>query len=553
MLVNERKKIALFGGSFDPVTDAHADIVKELSQRFSEVVLMPAAVSPFKAGEKAPLDGNARVAMLKLAVRGMKNVTVSRYELKRAGISYTADTLRYLHKEYSDCDIYTVIGSEELPRLNKWKDKETLKKSTVFYVVERNGFPAAKQAEKAEKCGWKVRIAPFTAGSASSSAVKLACSFGAEVLPTPSAVAKYIKKNALYEDYRYITDRYEEFGLKKERIEHIRGVAETAIVLAKRYGVSVNKAVVAALLHDIGKETGAEWFSARGIKLPVGVSSLPVAVRHAEYGAVIARECFGLEDLEILDAIRLHTTGDTGMSALSEVVFLADYTEDGRNTDVAEKTRLAARKSLKKGMETALFYTIEHLKEVGGEICPRTECAYNYYVGKAPHIAAPISAPNISKTEADDSQTSTIAEDPEFEPSWIAESEASARRAAAPERYRLSQSEAKDLAEEIGEYLCEKKGFDVIVIDVSKRTVVTDYFVVASASSTTQVRALVDYVDEKLSKGKGLEPLHRDCNSSQWYAVDYGSVILHVFLKSTREIYSLERLWGDGTNIEQIV
>mgnify|MGYP000627791972 CR=1 FL=1 len=104
------------------------------------------------------------------------------------------------------------------------------------------------------------------------------------------------------------------------------------------------------------------------------------------------------------------------------------------------------------------------------------------------------------------------------------------------------------LAEAVARFLDEKKGRDISIIDISGRSIIADYFVIASATSTTQVRALADYVDEKLSKEFGLEPLHRD-SDKKWIAVDYGSVIVHIFYEEMREFYQLERLWSDGSNI----
>ena len=104
------------------------------------------------------------------------------------------------------------------------------------------------------------------------------------------------------------------------------------------------------------------------------------------------------------------------------------------------------------------------------------------------------------------------------------------------------------LAEAVARFLDEKKGSDISIIDISGRSIIADYFVIASATSTTQVRALADYVDEKLSKEFGLEPLHRD-SDKKWIAVDYGSVIVHIYYEEMREFYQLERLWSDGSNI----
>ena len=110
---------------------------------------------------------------------------------------------------------------------------------------------------------------------------------------------------------------------------------------------------------------------------------------------------------------------------------------------------------------------------------------------------------------------------------------------------------SNELAEKIVTLIDEKKGKEIIIIDLKGKTLVADYFVLASAKSTVAVRALADYVDEKLSKDYGIEPRGRDIDP-KWAAVDYGCVIVHIFHEETREFYKLERLWDDGDNIKRI-
>ncbi|MBQ7227862.1 MAG: ribosome silencing factor [Clostridia bacterium] len=116
---------------------------------------------------------------------------------------------------------------------------------------------------------------------------------------------------------------------------------------------------------------------------------------------------------------------------------------------------------------------------------------------------------------------------------------------------KATKQDAYQLAKKIAGVLDEKKGKDIVIIDLSEKSIIADYFVIASGRSTTAVKSLTDNVDEKLSK-EGIEPLRRDgFSEAKWIAVDYGSVILHVFHEETREYYHLERLWADGANFEK--
>ena len=116
---------------------------------------------------------------------------------------------------------------------------------------------------------------------------------------------------------------------------------------------------------------------------------------------------------------------------------------------------------------------------------------------------------------------------------------------------KATKSDAYALARKIAAVLDEKKASDIVIIDLSEKSIIADYFVIASGRSTTAVKSLTDNVDEKLSK-EDIEPLRRDgFSEAKWIAVDYGSVILHVFHEETREYYRLERLWIDGGNCEK--
>lgn len=90
-----------------------------------------------------------------------------------------------------------------------------------------------------------------------------------------------------------------------------------------------------------------------------------------------------------------------------------------------------------------------------------------------------------------------------------------------------------------------KKGEDIEVIGITDLTVLTDYFVIATATSSTQIKAMADEVEYKLDEF-GVEPHHIEGRNTNWVCLDYNSVVIHIFHKQQREFYSLERLWEDG-------
>lgn len=97
--------------------------------------------------------------------------------------------------------------------------------------------------------------------------------------------------------------------------------------------------------------------------------------------------------------------------------------------------------------------------------------------------------------------------------------------------------------------LDEKKAKDITIVNIEGLTIIADKFVICSARSNTQVKALVDIVDEGMSK-EGYEPLRVEGKQEgRWAVLDYGDVIVHIFYEETRKLYSLEQLWSDGTNV----
>ncbi len=99
------------------------------------------------------------------------------------------------------------------------------------------------------------------------------------------------------------------------------------------------------------------------------------------------------------------------------------------------------------------------------------------------------------------------------------------------------------LAAEIAEILDNKKARDVKVVKVGDKTVIADYFVLANGNSSTHVRSLAGEVEYKLGLG-GLDPVHADGrDGNSWVALDYSSVIVHVFDREAREFYNLDKLY----------
>jgi ribosome-associated protein len=108
---------------------------------------------------------------------------------------------------------------------------------------------------------------------------------------------------------------------------------------------------------------------------------------------------------------------------------------------------------------------------------------------------------------------------------------------------------SKDKALLIAASIDDKKGEDIIVLDVSKLSIITDFFVISTGYSSPQIKAIADHIVEVLSKN-GVRPAFIEgLQGASWVAIDYGDVIVHIFDEEKRNYYELEKLWFDAPQI----
>lgn len=108
---------------------------------------------------------------------------------------------------------------------------------------------------------------------------------------------------------------------------------------------------------------------------------------------------------------------------------------------------------------------------------------------------------------------------------------------------------SKELSRKIGEFLLEKKASDVMSIDIEEKSIVADYYVLATAKSSPHVKALSEYLEEEMDK-YGVSAVRREgTREGRWAVIDFGDVVVHIFNDETRLFYNLEKLWDDGGNV----
>jgi ribosome-associated protein len=110
---------------------------------------------------------------------------------------------------------------------------------------------------------------------------------------------------------------------------------------------------------------------------------------------------------------------------------------------------------------------------------------------------------------------------------------------------------ARPLAETAASAAADKQGAEIVIFDVGQVLAITDLFVITSGHNVRQVRAIVDEIEKKVKQGGGPGPLRIEgLDDARWVLMDYGDVVVHVFLDEVRRYYDLERLWADAPRLD---
>ncbi len=187
-------------------------------------------------------------------------------------------------------------------------------------------------------------------------------------------------------DYNTLYEKVKDHFLlynKEERFNHTLGVIKMALYLNKIHNLNLNeeKIKISALVHDYSKVYSTEILKKYILKeysSDLELLNFP-EIFHALIGDVIVKQELDIIDLEILDAVKYHTTGKANMSSLTKLIYLSDYIEEGRKFNQASVIRELAYKSIDKAIFEMTKNTIEYLESKGFAVYSKTYETYNYY------------------------------------------------------------------------------------------------------------------------------------------------------------------------------
>ncbi len=367
--------IGIFGGAFDPPHKEHVRIATEVKKEFSlqEVVFLPSGNSPHKSLQ-TPFS--LRLKMLEAALDGA--FPIDQTENDYPGRAYSYKILPLLKQKYGD--IAFLIGGDSLLAFDKWCHPEEILKICPILVIPRGDDDISELSRAAEgymrRWGGDIRISRTVRGEdVSSTAIRAKCALGMPLDDVSEPVKAIIEQNGLYRTYDAYVQKVKGM-LREKRWRHTCGVVLAGLKINERVGLPFEKVFLGCLLHDCMK-----YMDRVNPGVPADV--VGTKVLHAFNGAEEARLAFGITDPEIIDAIRYHTTGRAGMTALDKLVYTADMVEElTRDFEGVEALRAAAYRDLDDGFVRCFKVCYDSLIERQIPIYYLTLDCFNQYCKK---------------------------------------------------------------------------------------------------------------------------------------------------------------------------
>lgn len=402
-------KIGILGGTFNPIHKGHLFVAKEAKHLLGldRVLIMPAGDPPHK-DEITTISRNQRFELVRETLRNESELEFFPYEFSHDGQGFSYIILGELKKIFPDDDLYFLIGEDSLLSFETWVKPEVISRYVKFACIPRNDGGGMSVSDlqgiaKIYKKKYKTDFIILCTDTVDCSSTDIrrilyarkSLQDSEEKLKSvlPEETYSYILTHRLYEAFPITEDgaafnftaAYEKLQkkLSPHRYRHSLGVEDTCAALAAAWNYPVYPARVAGILHDCAKSLSDTKYFKVCEKNDIFVSSaerMAPYLLHAKIGALYARKKYGVIDEEILEAIRVHTTGKPNMGLLDKILFIADYIEPGRDkAQDLESIRELAYRDLDLCCEVILKNTLDYLRGSGAEVDQTTSDTYNYF------------------------------------------------------------------------------------------------------------------------------------------------------------------------------
>lgn len=377
------ERIGIYGGTFNPPHIGHILAASQAIEtlKLDRLLLIPDRIAPHKELPGNSATPEQRLEMLRIAAAEQERMIPSRIELDREGPSYTVETVRQLHRNYPQAELYLLMGADMFLSFDRWREPEQIARYVTITVAyrgdkgEREEIEAQKQ--RLLERDYRVILLENPVHSISSTQLRRLLAFHCAGEYLPCGVEDYIQENGLYDtkaDWKQLPmEQLEQVVvslLKPSRVAHVLGCRDTAVELAKRWGADVTDAARAGILHDVTKALDGPLqltlCAAYGKILDDFSRQYPKTL-HALTGSLVAERIFG-ENPRVVSAIAHHTTGKADMNLLETIIYVADYMEPNRDFPGVERLRELAYQDIYGALKLGLEMTLEHLKRQGSEV-----------------------------------------------------------------------------------------------------------------------------------------------------------------------------------------
>jgi len=356
-----RQRIGVFGGTFDPIHRAHLDVARAAREfaKLDRVLFVVSARPPHKRDDTVATPED-RYAMVEAAVMDEPQFEASDIELHREGPSYTLETLKELHAENPEADLYLIIGGDSFAEFPGWRAPREILDHAHLLVIPRpgDGKPPPDWMKG------KYDFLPFEPVDVSSTEIRERLASG-ESRPEelPERVARLIEAHCVYNGAaRFSAPRADEFvALIRSRLpdktyRHSISVARTMLEAHEKAGIEAEQAITAGLLHDMCKAMKPDDLRRKAKHYNLTEYLDQPNLLHGPVAAEECRHDLGIDDPDVIDAIRWHTTGRANWCRVGETLFYADFSEPRRPQPQAVEAR---RICVEQGFEAALRYVVE--------------------------------------------------------------------------------------------------------------------------------------------------------------------------------------------------
>ncbi|MBR0136696.1 MAG: nicotinate-nucleotide adenylyltransferase [Clostridia bacterium] len=380
MLYNKRMKIGIYGGTFDPIHLGHIEIAKAVRDELGlDRVLFVIAADPPHKHDPTRTPAAVRFDMAKNTLRRIKGLFASDIEIKRGGVSYTAETLADYKKRHPKDELFFIMGADMLASFHTWYHPELILKNAVVAAVQRTGQSADLEQlseEIVEKFGGRIVVSNACGPEISSTEIRNRMLDAKPINDLINYETElFIYENRLYmpESLRAVSDKLA-CTLDPSRMRHSLLTVREAILLADHYGLDTEKARLCALVHDCGKLRGEALEAAMKAHdfVPTPEEEESPYLIHARLGAIIAETEYGVSDPEILTAIERHTLAGKEMTPFDEVIFLADKLEPTRDYRKINSIRKLAYRNMDAAVAAVIESNTAYNLSRGAGIHPST-------------------------------------------------------------------------------------------------------------------------------------------------------------------------------------